>query len=435
MNVRKPMIAAVAQLRSTSNKFENLKDIAHCAKLAIEQNACMLFLPECFGFMGESATQTLEEAEEYDDQYLSMWKNTNLEDSKYPSSSLSLSSSLFSSLGDSSTAIPSINDEVVNKMIQETILQKSKATTVSSIAQQQQQQQQQPKVTSLLEGLRTIAQLSGLWISGGGIHIRTSPKEAVATKPLESLAPTKVYNTHVIIDPNGRLQAHYHKIHLFDVENIPDKQQQEQQSPKQVSLQESATTIPGTEYVICPNTPLGTLGLSICYDVRFPEQYTMLRQMGADILLVPSAFTVPTGQAGHWHVLLQARAIETQCYVIAAAQYGRHNHKRTSFGHAIIIDPWGTILADAGGYNNHDRHHDENEIDNYQSSTNTSTSSSSSSTSLPLPPPSIITAPIDLEYVQKIRRRIPIESHRAIATAVASAATTTTTTTTTKPPL
>jgi deaminated glutathione amidase len=354
MNV-KPMIAAV---RSTSNKFQNLRDVAHCAKLALEQNACMLFLPECFGFLGESAIQTIEEAEEYD-HYVSILKESS------------------TSWSDCYNITRSINDEAVTKMIQETISQSTTTTTTiesyhhpSPVQTSLVEQQQHPKVMSLLDGLRTIARLSGLWISSGGIHIRTNPAGEAAA--------TKVYNAHVIIDPNGRLQAHYHKIHLFDVDNIPGKQQQQM-----VTLKESDTTVPGTEYVVCPDTPLGTLGLSICYDVRFPEQYTTLRKMGANVLLVPSAFTVPTGQAGHWHVLLQARAIETQCYVIAAAQVGRHNQKRTSYGHALIDDPWGMILADAGGLD----HHQEDDNNNHRSTTTPST----------LSPPSIITAPINLE--------------------------------------
>jgi deaminated glutathione amidase len=377
------MIAAVAQLRSTSNKYQNLKDIAHCAKLAKEQDACILFLPECFGFLGESAIQTLEEAEPYD-RFLSMLTSNKNEETKSSSSS-----------GGFSIAT-SNNDESVAHMIQETIFPSTAESNnhLTNVHTSPVGQDQQSKVTaiSLLEGLQTIAQLSGLWISGGGMHIQAISPETEATSSPQS--SPKVFNTHVIIDPNGRLRAHYHKIHLFDVDNIPSGQSQQQM----VSLQESATTVPGTEYVICPDTPLGTLGLSICYDVRFPEQYTTLRKMGANVLLVPSAFTVPTGQAGHWHVLLQARAIETQCYVIAAAQYGQHNHKRTSFGHALVVDPWGAILADAGGY--HDRYHDNH---------------GPSSTSVPPPPPSIITAPIDLDYVQQIRQRMPIETHRANA--------------------
>eukprot|EP00041_Stephanoeca_diplocostata_P032947 m.1073837 g.1073837 ORF g.1073837 m.1073837 type:complete len:137 (+) comp24237_c0_seq9:3295-3705(+) len=100
-------------------------------------------------------------------------------------------------------------------------------------------------------------------------------------------------------------------------------------------------------------TPFGTLGLSTCYDLRFPELYTELAARGADILLIPSAFTVPTGRA-HWHILMQARAIETQCFVVAAAQVGRHNNKRISYGHALVVDPWGSVQADAPGLDTDD---------------------------------------------------------------------------------
>jgi predicted amidohydrolase len=146
--------------------------------------------------------------------------------------------------------------------------------------------------------------------------------------------PQHTYNTAILVDADGTLLASYRKIHLFDVELSG------------ASLRESRGTAPG-EKVVTAATRLGRIGLSVCYDVRFPELYRALVDQGAEILLVPSAFTVPTGSA-HWEVLLRARAIESQAFVIAAAQWGVHNASRRSWGHSMIIDPWGTILAQVG---------------------------------------------------------------------------------------
>ncbi len=142
----------------------------------------------------------------------------------------------------------------------------------------------------------------------------------------------RVYNTSVVVERDGSIAAVYRKIHLFDVE-LPG-----------VSLQESRGVAPGKEVVVA-DTSLGKLGLSVCYDVRFPELYRALGELGAQLLLVPSAFTVPTGR-DHWHVLLRARAIENQCFVVAAAQSGRHGRTRETFGHSLIADPWGRVLAE-----------------------------------------------------------------------------------------
>jgi len=148
----------------------------------------------------------------------------------------------------------------------------------------------------------------------------------------------------------GRPLGSYRKMHLFDV-SLP---------LQNIHLRESSTTAPGCTLTVC-DSPLGRLGLTTCYDLRFPALYAALVEGndddgdgdgdgggGAEVLLVPSAFTVPTGRA-HWHTLLTARAIETQSYVIAAAQVGRHNGKRESYGHSLAVDPWGEVLADAGG--------------------------------------------------------------------------------------
>ena len=146
--------------------------------------------------------------------------------------------------------------------------------------------------------------------------------------------PDRCYNTSVTLAPDGSILATYRKIHLFDVDCEPE-----------VRFQESATTKPGATPSIAESS-LGTLGMSICYDLRFPELYRHYRELGASILTVPSAFTLTTGK-DHWHPLVRARAIETQCYVIAAGQCGQHDDGglRESYGHSMIVDPWGHILA------------------------------------------------------------------------------------------
>jgi deaminated glutathione amidase len=145
----------------------------------------------------------------------------------------------------------------------------------------------------------------------------------------------KLSNTSLVFDRSGELTAVYRKIHLFDVD-LPDG----------TRLRESDTVEPGSVPVVT-ETRFGTLGLSVCYDLRFPELYRALVDRGAIALTIPAAFTLTTGK-DHWHVLLRARAIEAQSYVIAAAQTGRHFGQRVSYGHALICDPWGTILSECG---------------------------------------------------------------------------------------
>jgi predicted amidohydrolase len=147
----------------------------------------------------------------------------------------------------------------------------------------------------------------------------------------------KVYNTSILVDPNGQELARYYKVHLFDV-NVPDGN----------TYQESSTVMAGQQLPpVYFSEKLGNIGLSICYDVRFPELYRHLSDKETDIVFVPAAFTAFTGK-DHWQVLLQARAIENTCYVIAPAQTGTNYARRQTHGHAMIIDPWGAILADAG---------------------------------------------------------------------------------------
>jgi predicted amidohydrolase len=147
----------------------------------------------------------------------------------------------------------------------------------------------------------------------------------------------RMYNTALLVGREGEELARYRKIHLFDV-NLPDGN----------TYQESATVLAGTELPpVYFSEKYGNLGLSVCYDVRFPELYRHLSQLGANVLFVPAAFTAFTGK-DHWQVLLQARAIENTSYVIAPAQVGMHTPRRQSHGHAMIVDPWGIVLADAG---------------------------------------------------------------------------------------
>lgn len=148
-----------------------------------------------------------------------------------------------------------------------------------------------------------------------------------------SAAPEKVYNTSVLIGPTGEIIATYRKIHLFDV-NIPQGE----------SHHESKRVIPGRETVVT-DTSLGRMGLTICYDLRFGGLYQHLAKLGALIIFAPAAFTERTGKA-HWEILIRARAIENQVFMIAPAQHGLHPGKRRTYGHSMIIDPWGTILAD-----------------------------------------------------------------------------------------
>ncbi|OYQ32421.1 amidohydrolase [Niveispirillum lacus] len=170
-------------------------------------------------------------------------------------------------------------------------------------------------------------------------HFRDLARETgawIMTGTLGCLLPDgRVANRAFVINPDGEITARYDKIHMFDVDLAGGE-----------SYRESATYRPGEQAVVAA-TPWGGLGLSICYDVRFAYLYRALAKAGASIITVPAAFTVPTGRA-HWHVLLRARAIETGCFVLAPAQTGTHDGGRGTYGHSVIISPWGEVLADAG---------------------------------------------------------------------------------------
>lgn len=179
--------------------------------------------------------------------------------------------------------------------------------------------------------------------------------------------PNRCYNTSVLFSPEGKIVATYRKIHLFDVD-----------VPGGVRFAESTTCKPGEEVVVA-DTELGQLGLSICYDLRFAELYRKMTDQGAQILAVPAAFTLATGR-DHWEPLMRARAIENQCYVIAPAQHGDHDDAglKASYGHAMIVDPWGLVVARASDG------------------------------------PGIALAEIDLERAARIRRAIPVARHRKV---------------------
>jgi predicted amidohydrolase len=146
----------------------------------------------------------------------------------------------------------------------------------------------------------------------------------------------KIANRGFVIDREGNVRARYDKIHLFDVD-----------LPTGESWRESAVYSHGQDAVLVSGTPVGKLGLTICYDLRFPGLFARIAEADADVIAVPAAFTVPTGRA-HWHVLLRARAIEAGLFVVAAAQVGRHEDGRQTFGHSLVVDPWGEILLDMG---------------------------------------------------------------------------------------
>lgn len=170
--------------------------------------------------------------------------------------------------------------------------------------------------------LRDLAVELGVWLFAGSFAERSE-------------APGRVYNTSPVINPAGELVAVYRKIHLFDIDIAGGP-----------SFLESATVTPGDKLVVV-DSPLGRVGLSVCYDLRFPLLYELLREAGADVLMVPAAFTAHTGRA-HWELLLRARAVEQQCWVVAADQGGHHNPRRESYGNSMIVDPWGEVQARLG---------------------------------------------------------------------------------------
>ncbi len=172
-----------------------------------------------------------------------------------------------------------------------------------------------------LIAFRALAEELSLWLLIGSLPIRVAERQCA--------------NRSFLIDPKGAVRATYDKIHMFDVD-----------LPGGEVYRESKNYRPGERAVVA-NLPWGKLGMSVCYDLRFPQLYRTLAKAGASFLSIPAAFTYTTGQA-HWHVLQRARAIETGCFVIAPAQGGKHENGRHTFGHSVIVDPWGNIVAEAG---------------------------------------------------------------------------------------
>jgi len=204
--------------------------------------------------------------------------------------------------------------------------------------------------TPALRIFRELAAERGVWLHIGAMPVLVGERRAA--------------NRSFLIAPDGEIAARYDKVHMFDVD-LPDGE----------SYRESKNYRPGEEAVLAA-LPWGTLGLTTCYDLRFPEQYIALAQSGADFISVPSAFTRQTG-AAHWHILLRARAIETGCYIIAAAQGGAHDNGRETYGHSLIVGPWGELVAEMSG----DK-------------------------------PGVISAEIDPAKVSEARKRIPALQHR-----------------------
>lgn len=203
----------------------------------------------------------------------------------------------------------------------------------------------------VLKALQKAASEHRVWIALGSLALAGEREDG------------RLVNRSFVIDDSGTVRARYDKLHLFDVDLATGE-----------SWRESTRYAPGDAAVVV-DTPLGTLGLSVCYDLRFSALYNALSDAGAQLLTVPAAFTVPTGEA-HWHTLLCARAIENAAYVVAAAQSGLHQDGRVTFGHSLVVDPWGKVLLDMG----------EGQGVGF--------------------------AEIDLEVMQKARKQIPVLEHR-----------------------
>ena len=209
---------------------------------------------------------------------------------------------------------------------------------------------------AVLKAVRQAAQEKGIWVQLGSLALRG--------------AGDRFVNRAFVIDGEGEVRGRYDKIHLFDVD-----------LPTGESWRESAVYEGGRRAVLVRETPVGALGLTICYDVRFPALFERLAEAGAEVIAVPAAFTVPTGQA-HWEILLRARAIEAGLFIVAAAQGGKHQDGRETYGHSLVIDPWGEVLLDAG-----ERH-------------------------------GVHFAEIDLERIAEVRSRVPALKHRKPIAAV-----------------
>ena len=203
---------------------------------------------------------------------------------------------------------------------------------------------------AVLAAVRAAASEAGIWVHLGSLALKGDGD--------------KLVNRGFVVDQKGDIRARYDKIHLFDVD-----------LPTGESWRESAMYEAGATAVIVPETPVGTLGLTICYDLRFPQLFQRLSEAGAEVIAVPAAFTVPTGKA-HWQVLMRARAIESELFIVAAAQAGHHEDGRDTYGHSLVADPWGELLFEMGSE------------------------------------PGLGFAEIDLSRISEVRSRIPVHQHR-----------------------
>uniref|UniRef100_A0A6G1SDD5 Nitrilase and fragile histidine triad fusion protein NitFhit n=1 Tax=Aceria tosichella TaxID=561515 RepID=A0A6G1SDD5_9ACAR len=242
-NLADKQLVAVCQLNCTNDKDANFNTASSIVSQAASVGAKMVFLPECFDFIGTSKQESLDQAEPLDGPTLTRYKD--------------------------------------------------------------------------------LAKKLNVWLSLGGMHQKNTDPSV-----------KKLLNAHIILDNLGEIRCIYHKVHLFNLE-----------IPNVVRLIEGEFYVAGDRLPEPVASPVGKVGLGICYDLRFAEMAIAYAKAGADILTYPSSFTVPTG-IHHWEPLIRSRAIENQCYVIAAAQVGTHNPKRSSFGHAMIVDPWGTKIAE-----------------------------------------------------------------------------------------
>lgn len=204
----------------------------------------------------------------------------------------------------------------------------------------------------VLAAVREAAARTGLWVHLGSLALRGAGDSG------------KLVNRGFVVNAGGAIAARYDKMHLFDVD-----------LPTGESWRESAVYEAGAGPRIARGTPVGNLGLTICYDLRFPALFAAYAEGGADVIAVPAAFTVPTGKA-HWEVLLRARAIEAGLFVVAAAQVGTHQDGRSTYGHSLVVDPWGDVLADGGAA------------------------------------PGLVFADIDLKRIDEVRGRVPALRHR-----------------------
>ena len=202
----------------------------------------------------------------------------------------------------------------------------------------------------VLKAVCSAAAQAGIWVHLGSLALRGDGE--------------KLVNRGFVIDGQGEVRARYDKIHLFDVD-----------LPTGESWRESTMYEAGERTVVVSDTPVGKLGLTICYDLRFPRLFQRLSEAGADVIAVPAAFTVPTGRA-HWQVLMRARAIESELFIVAAAQAGHHEDGRDTYGHSLVADPWGELLLEMGGE------------------------------------PGLAFVEIDLDRIADVRSRIPVHQHR-----------------------